>query len=75
MKVLLPMILLLSFSSFAQEGQEGDLQLPVSDIEQIERQEEELPPTLDEVQMKQEDEKEKIDKKTKQKIKKEYETN
>lgn len=53
MKYLTMTFLLMSFSVFAQD-KEGDLQLPVSDISQIEKQEE-VPPTIDEVEMEQED--------------------
>jgi hypothetical protein len=49
MRYLTLLILLFSFSIYAQE-KEGDLQLPVSDLE-IEKQEEEMPPTLEEVEM------------------------
>lgn len=55
MKLLLMVVLLFHGSIFAQD-KEGDLQLPVSDIQQ-ERQEQELPPTLDEVEMKEKKEK------------------
>lgn len=53
MKYLTMTFLLMSFSVFAQD-KEGDLQLPVSDISQIEKQEE-VPPSLDEVEMEQEE--------------------
>jgi hypothetical protein len=58
MKYLTLLILLASFNSFSQE-QEGDLAIPVSDLE-IQKQEEELPPTIDEVEVRQKDQK-KID--------------
>lgn len=44
-------LLFVSFNIMAQE-KEGDLALPVSDLE-IEKQEEELPPTLEEVEIRQ----------------------
>lgn len=56
MKYLTILVLMMSFNVFSQE-KEGDLQLPVTDVSQIEKQEEELPPTLDEVEMKQKEKK------------------
>lgn len=53
MKYLTMTFLLMSFSVFAQD-KEGDLQLPVSDISQIEKQED-VPPTIDEIEMEQEE--------------------
>jgi hypothetical protein len=55
MRYLTLFLLLISINIHAQE-KEGDLALPVSDLE-IERQEEELPPTIDEVEIKQHEEK------------------
>lgn len=56
MKFLIFIFLLLPLLAFAQnkerELKEGDLQLPVADIAEIEKQEEEIP-TLQEVEMKQ----------------------
>lgn len=52
MRYLTCVLLILSFNVLAQE-KEGDLQLPVTDVSQIERQEEELPPSIEEVEMKQ----------------------
>ena len=49
MKYLTLLILLFSLNIQAQE-REGDLALPVTDLE-IEKQEEELPPTIEEVEM------------------------
>lgn len=54
MKYLTLLFLVLSFNVYSQE-QEGDLALPVTDLE-IERQEEELPPTIDEVEVRQNEE-------------------
>lgn len=51
MRYLTIFLLLFSLNIQAQE-KEGDLALPVSDLE-IERQEEELPPTIDQVEIKQ----------------------
>ncbi len=51
MKYLTLLFLLCSLSAFAQE-KEGDLAIPVSDLE-IQKQEEELPPTIDEVEVRQ----------------------
>lgn len=51
MRYLTISLLLFSLNIQAQE-KEGDLALPVSDLE-IERQEEELPPTIDQVEIKQ----------------------
>ena len=48
MRYLTFFLLFISIHSFAQD-KEGDLQLPVSDLE-IEKQEEELPPTIDQVE-------------------------
>jgi len=55
MRYLTLFLLLISMNIMAQE-KEGDLALPVSDLE-IERQEEELPPTLEEVEIKQNEDK------------------
>lgn len=52
MKCLTILFLLSSLNLYAQD-KEADLQMPVTDVSQIERQEEELPPTLEEVEMKQ----------------------
>lgn len=52
MKHFTLLLLLISFNTYSQE-KEGDLQLPVTDLSEIERQEEEVPPTIDEVEMKQ----------------------
>jgi hypothetical protein len=54
MKILAFIILVSTLNLWAQD-KEGDLQLPVSDVSNLEREEqrEELPPTLDEVEMKQ----------------------
>ena len=52
MKYLLLFIFMFHFNTWAQD-KEGDLQLPVVDVSEIERQEEEQIPTLDEVEMKQ----------------------
>lgn len=57
MKYLSLLLLVLSFNVLSQE-KEGDLALPVTDLE-IERQEEELPPTIDEVEVKQKQDKKK----------------
>lgn len=65
MKFLTIPILLFNFNLFAQEEREADLNLPESDISKIQKQEEKLPPTIEEVEMKQKDEKDK-----KRKIKK-----
>jgi hypothetical protein len=53
MKCLTVLFLTLSFNLFAQD-KEADLQIPVSDISEIQREEADLPPTLEEVEMKQE---------------------
>lgn len=52
MRYLTLFLLFVSFNIQSKE-EEGDLALPVSDIE-IEKQEEKLPPTIDQVEMKQE---------------------
>jgi hypothetical protein len=52
MKYLTLFILVFHFNLHAQD-KEADLQLPVSDVSQIQKQEEEMPPTLDQVEMKQ----------------------
>lgn len=65
MKYLTLLILLFSLSAIAQD-KEGDLALPVSDLEIQEQQEEELPPTLEEVPIKQSDRKEQVKGKTSQ---------
>lgn len=49
---LVILLLLLSTSAFAQES-EADLQLPVTDISDMQKEEEESVPTLEEVQMRQ----------------------
>ncbi len=49
---LFTLLLLLSTSAFAQES-EADLQLPVTDISEMQKEEEESVPTLEEVQMRQ----------------------
>lgn len=55
MRYLTYFVLFISLSVQAQE-KEGDLALPVSDIE-IEKQEERLPPTIEEVEIKQHEDK------------------
>lgn len=56
MKYLTALVLIVSLNAYSQE-KEGDLQLPVTDLSQVEKQEEEIPPTLDEVEMKQKEDK------------------
>lgn len=59
MKYLTLLILILSLNVHAQSRapeREGDLALPVTDLE-IEKQEEALPPTIDQVEMKQHEDK------------------
>lgn len=51
MKLLLILSFSLTLFAFA-EDKEGDLQLPVSDISEIQKEEEKKLPTLDEVPMK-----------------------
>lgn len=51
MKYLTIFLFIFSLNLHAQE-REGDLNLPVSDLPEVERQEEELPPTINEVEMK-----------------------
>lgn len=51
MRYLTLFVLFVSMNIHAQD-KEGDLALPVSDVE-IEKQEERLPPTIDQVEMKQ----------------------
>ena len=53
MRLSIIFLILFSSASFAQTDREGDLQLPVTDLGQIQKQEEKLPPTIDEVEMKQ----------------------
>ncbi len=54
MKFLIIGLLLTHLPLHAQsQDKEADLQLPVSDISQIQEQEEKLPPTIQEVEMKQ----------------------
>jgi len=65
MRYLTLLLLLVSMNILAQE-KEGDLALPVSDIE-IEKQEEELPPTIDQVEMKQNQKKQPKDRKPEKK--------
>lgn len=65
MRYLTLFLLLLSMNIMAQE-KEGDLALPVSDLE-IEKQEEALPPTIDQVQMKQKQTKQSKDRKPEKK--------
>lgn len=50
------LILVLSVIAFSQD-QEGNLQQPVSDLDEIQKEEEALPPTIDEVPMYEEDSK------------------
>lgn len=54
MKYITLFLFVFQLNVYAQE-KEGDLNLPVADIEEIEKQEEELPPTIDEVEMEQEE--------------------
>lgn len=61
MRYLTLFLLFISINIQAQE-KEGDLALPVSDLE-IERQEEELPPTIDQVEIKQKETKQTKEKK------------
>lgn len=56
MKFLTILILLFHFNLYAQNT-EADLNLPVSDVSEIQKQEEEIPPTIDEVEMKQKNKK------------------
>ncbi len=53
MKYTILFVSLFSSLCFAANDREGDLQMPVTDISQIQRQEQELPPSLDEVKMEQ----------------------
>ncbi|HXH30199.1 MAG TPA: hypothetical protein VNJ01_05250 [Bacteriovoracaceae bacterium] len=65
-------LIIFSSVSFAQTYREGDLQLPVTDLGQIQRQEKQLPPSIDDVVMKQKDDKTKpgirLDKKLDKKL-------
>lgn len=58
MKILIAILFLLNLPLWAQD-KEGDLQLPVSDVSEIQKEEEKLPPTIDEVEMKEKDDKRK----------------
>lgn len=49
MKYLTVFLFMLCYNLYAQD-KEGDLQLPVTDVSDIQR-EEEMPPTIDEVKM------------------------
>ncbi len=48
--LILLMTFLITSPLFAQD-REGDLQLPVSELSEIQREEERLPPTIEEVEM------------------------
>ena len=51
MKIIILLLSLIFHLNASSEDKEGDLQLSVSDVSLIEKQKEELPPTIEEVEI------------------------